>query len=169
MRTSDDTTRVQDALTGASTRWNSSWMMREAYEMGSRADAWREVISGLTWALGPAEIRYASVAVDGFDDDATVRVRLFTDDSLIMVDVAGDQAKRDTSTTVLPLGRLRQLRLLRTPSLAASQPGYATSRRMRLALTFEGMPEPIEIGDEQAIPSSSALAKYSEALISKLR
>ena len=169
MRTSDDTTRVQDALIGASPRWDASWLMREAYKMGSRADAWREVISGLTWALGSSELRYTTVTVDGFDDDAAVRVRIFTDDHLVMVDVAGDQSKRDTSTTVLPLSRLRQLRLLRTPSLAASEPGYATPRRMRLALTFEGVPEAIEIGDEQAMPSSSALADYSETLISKLR
>lgn len=143
--------------------------MREAYEAGSRADAWREVISGLTWALGSSELRYTSVIVDGFDEDAAVRVRIFTDDHLVMVDVAGDQSKRDTSTTILSLSRLRQLRLLRTPSLAASEPGYATPKRMRLELTFEGAPENIEISDEQAMPSSSALADYSETLISKLR
>lgn len=169
MRTPDDTTRVQDALIGASPRWDSSWLMREAYEMGSRAEAWREVISGLTWALGSSKIRYTNVTVDGFDDDTFVRVRIFTDERLVMVDVAGDRSKRDTSTTVLPLSRLRQLRLLRTPPLAASEPGVATPRRMRIALTFEGSPEPIEIGDEQTIPSSSALADYSETLISKLR
>ncbi|MBT1618132.1 hypothetical protein KK090_02570 [Curtobacterium flaccumfaciens pv. poinsettiae] len=169
MRTPEDTKAVQDALAAASPRWGSSWLMREAYEMGSRASAWREVISGLTWALGSAEVRYSNVTVDGFDDDAVVRLRLFTDVHLIMADVAGDESKRDTSITVIPLGRLNQVRLLRTPPLTASESGFTGPKRMRLALDFDGTPEPIYVGDEQTMTTSTALADYSETLLAHLR
>ncbi|MFJ4295611.1 hypothetical protein [Curtobacterium sp. NPDC089689] len=143
--------------------------MREAYEISPRASAWREVISGLTWAFGSAEIRYTNVAVDGFDDNAVVRLRLFTDVHLIMADIAGDESKRDTSITVIPLGRPRQLRLLRTPPLTASETGLTGPKRMRLALNFDGTPEPIYVGDEQTMTSSTALADYSETLLAQLR
>jgi len=168
LRTFEDTKLVQEALIAASPLWESSWLMREAYENAARASAWREVIGGLTWALGSAELRYTNVTVDGFDDNAIIRLRLFSDVHLIMVDVAGDESTRDTSTTVIPLSRLREVALLRTPPLTASGFGSTGPKRMRLALHFDGTPEPIYIVDEQTMPTSTALAEYSETLIAHL-